>query len=197
MGFSNFSPSITFDTVRCMKDRFTDFLKTSLGGAWCQAGQALHINILELRAAKFAILLFSKYKQSMWKWKIIRSFSLFGKNGRDKKPTHDSGGKGNMRIFFSQSDHIYCRIPARGFKYHSRQSSQVNEKFTKRMDIKRANVPENNTGFQASGCGSVCIQDGPPDPMVHNLATRSIHMDDGCISNKLDTPKSTHPPTFF
>ena len=29
----------------------------------------------------------------------MSSFSLFGKNGRDEKPTHDSGGKGNLGIF--------------------------------------------------------------------------------------------------
>ena len=39
------------------------------------------------------------------------SISLFGKNGRDKEPTHDSGDKENMEIFFSQSDYTYCRIP--------------------------------------------------------------------------------------
>ena len=36
-----------------MKDRLAGFLNTSLGGVWCQAEQALHINILDLRAAKF------------------------------------------------------------------------------------------------------------------------------------------------
>ena len=37
------------------------------------------------------------------------SINLFGKNGRNMKPTHYSGGKGNIGIFFSQSDHTYCR----------------------------------------------------------------------------------------
>ena len=60
MGFSNFSPSITFDIARYMKDRLAGFLKTSLGGVWCQAEQALDINILELRAAKFAIFIFCR-----------------------------------------------------------------------------------------------------------------------------------------
>ena len=41
------------------------------------------------------------------------SINLFGKNGRDKKPSLDSGGKGNKGNLFSESDHMYCRIPAR------------------------------------------------------------------------------------
>ena len=44
------------------------------------------------------------------------SISLFGKNGRDKKRTHDSGDKWNMGILFSKSDYSYCRIPVGGLK---------------------------------------------------------------------------------
>ena len=33
------------------------------------------------------------------------SIRLFGKNGRNKKPTHESEGNGNIRILFNQSDH--------------------------------------------------------------------------------------------
>ena len=61
-----------------------------------------------------------------------------GKDGRYKKPTHDSGGKGNMGILFSQSDHTYCKIPAGDFKYQDRQGFLVIEKFVKRIDTKQA-----------------------------------------------------------
>ena len=44
--------------------------------------------------------------------------------------------------------------------------------------------------------GPVCIQVVPPNPKVHKLATKSTCMDGGCISNKLETPKSIHLPTF-
>ena len=39
--------------------------KTSIGGVWSQAEQALHINILELRAATFVILSFSRDKKDL------------------------------------------------------------------------------------------------------------------------------------
>ena len=93
-----------------------------------------------------------------------------------------------MGILFSQLDHSYCRIPAGDFKYQDRQGFQGNEKFVKRMDIKKANISETDTGFRTSGCGSVCIQVVPADPKVHKLATGSTCMGGGCISNKLDSP---------
>ena len=101
-----------------------------------------------------------------------------------------SGDKGNMGILFSQSDHTYCRIPARDFKYQGRQGFQKNEQIIKRMDIKQASIQETDTGFRTSGCGYVCIQVVPPDPEVHKLATRSTCMDGGCILTKLATPKA-------
>ena len=43
-----------------------DFLsEDSIGGVWSQVEQALHINILELRVAKFAILTFCRYKEDL------------------------------------------------------------------------------------------------------------------------------------
>ena len=78
----------------------------------------------------------------------LSSVSLFSKNGRDKKPTHDSGGKRNMGIWFSQSDYT---IPVGDFKYQGRQSLQGNK-------ICQANFLETDTGFRTTGCGSVFIQ---------------------------------------
>ena len=40
-------------------------LFVSKEGVWSQAEQALHINILELKAPKFAILIFCKYKKDL------------------------------------------------------------------------------------------------------------------------------------
>ena len=133
--------------------------KTSIEGVGSQAEQALHINILELRAAKFAILKFCRYKGSSSPCTNgeSSSISLFGKNGRGKEPTHDSGGKGNMGILFSQSDYTYWRIPAGNFKCKGRQAFQGNEKFAKRMDIKQANISETDAGFRTSlhpGCAT-------------------------------------------
>ena len=66
---NNFSPGRAFSTVRCIKDRLGGggggCQKTSTGGVWSQAEQTLHINILELRAAKFAILTFCRYVKDL------------------------------------------------------------------------------------------------------------------------------------
>ena len=63
-------------------------------------------------------------------------------------------------------------------------------------EIKQANISETDTRFRTSGCGSVCIRVAPRDHEVHKLATRSTFMDGGCISNKMDTPKSICFPSF-
>ena len=131
----------------------------------------------------------------MCKW-TSSSINLFGKNRRYKKPIHDSGGKGNMGIFFIQSDHIYCRISAGDFKYQEREVFQGNKKLVKWMDIKQANTSEIDTGFRTSGCGSTCIHVMLPNPKVHKMATRLKSIDGGCISNKLGTPKSVYLPEF-
>ena len=41
------------------------YLKTSIGRVWFQAEQALHINILEVRAAKVAMLKFCRCKKNL------------------------------------------------------------------------------------------------------------------------------------
>ena len=62
-----FSPGRIFDKVGCIKDKLRGWFcqKTSVGGVWSQTEQALHLNILELRAAKFAILTFCRYKKHL------------------------------------------------------------------------------------------------------------------------------------
>lgn len=64
---NNFLPGRAFYIVRCIKEGWEGFCQNaSIGGVWSQAKQALHINILELRAAKFAILKFcGGYKKDL------------------------------------------------------------------------------------------------------------------------------------
>ena len=90
----------------------------------------------------------------------------------------------------------FCQKTSIGGVWSGRQGFRRNEKFVKQMDIKQVNIFENESAFRTSGFRSVCIQVVPTDPKVHNLATRSTWMDGGCISNKLDTPKSIHIPSF-
>ena len=187
---SNFSPGGTFYTVRCIKDRLGAFCqKTSIGGLK-QNRLFKYIRSESKKICGTNNFHIQKGLSSPSANAQSRNISLFGKNGRDKKPTHDSRGKGNIEILFSQSDHTYSRISSDDFKYQGRQGLQENEKFVKRMNIKQSNVSETDTGFRNSGCGSACIQVVPPDPKVHELTTRSMCMDGGCISNNLDPPKS-------
>ena len=62
---SNFSPGRTFDAVGYIKDRLAGFLSEDINRSMLSAEQALHVNILELRGAKFAILTFCRYKKNL------------------------------------------------------------------------------------------------------------------------------------
>ena len=156
----NFSPGRNLDTVRCIKDRLGGFLSEEINRksmVSSRTGTAYKYN--RTGGSKICdtyILQIQKGSSSSCANRRSSSISLFGKNGREKKPTNDSGGKGNMGILFTQSDHTYCRIPAGDFKYQGRQGFQGNGKFVKQMDIKEANISETNIGFRTSGCGSVC-----------------------------------------
>ena len=128
---SNFSPSRTFDTVRCIKDRLGGFLSEDINRrSMVSSRTGTTYKYTRTEGSKICdtyILQIPKGSSSPCTNGQSSSISLFGKNGRDKKPTHDSGGKGDMGILFSQSDQTYCRIPARDFKYHGRQGFQGNE----------------------------------------------------------------------
>ena len=72
------------------------YQKRSIGGVWFQAEQEKNINILELRASKFALLTFCRYKKDLAVHVQIdnqAALAYLVENGRDKEPTHDSGGK--------------------------------------------------------------------------------------------------------
>ena len=132
---SNFSPSRNFDTVSCLKDRLGGSLSEDINGrsmVLSRTGTAYKYTRTEgSKICDTYILQIQKGSSSPCTNGQSSSISLFGKNGRDKKPTHNSGDKGDMGILFSQSGHTYCRIPAREFKYQDRQGFQGNENFVK------------------------------------------------------------------
>ena len=93
---SDFSPDITFDTAKCIKDRSGGFLsediyrrsmvsrRTSSAYKYTRKEGSKIRNTYILKKQKGSGSPCANGQSS--------SISLFGKNGRDKKPTHDSGG---------------------------------------------------------------------------------------------------------
>ena len=115
---SNFSPGRTFDTVRCIKDRLGGFLSEDIN----------RTSIVSSRtetAYKYTGIEGSKICDTYILQIQIGSSSPCA-NGQSSSSLvylvkvgetyHDSGNQTNMRIFFSQSDHTSCRIPARDSK---------------------------------------------------------------------------------
>ena len=180
---SNFSPNRTFNTVRCVKDRLGGFLsedinRRSMVGS--RAGAAYKCTKTEgSKIYNTYILQIRKGSSSPCANGQSINISLFGKNGRGKKPTHDSGGKGNMRFFLANQIALTAAYLLGSL--NTRQGFHGNEKLVKWMDIKEANISETDTGFRTNGCGFVCIQVVLQDPKVHKLTTISPCMDGGCI----------------
>ena len=98
----------------------------SMEQSWSCEEKYLHINILELKAAKIAILTFCKEKTI--KWFIFRStMGGHGEMENDGENENDeNGGKKNWSWFkrpryrnFVSTYHAYCRIPFRDQKHES------------------------------------------------------------------------------
>ena len=153
LSLSNGRPVISHQVERLIQ---SDALKTVWGSfsqkssiaVWSQPEQALHINIIQLRAAKFVILTFCRSKKNLgFHVQMDYQALAYLVKMRDKKPTHDSGGKRNMGIWFSQSDYT---IPVGDFKYQGRQSIRIPTFCSYRESVSQSNevqvyVDHNNT----------------------------------------------------
>ena len=85
---SNFSPARTFDTIRCIKDRLGGFLSEDINrGSMVSSRRS---TAYECTRTDTYICQIEKGSSSPCTNGQSSSISLFGQNGRDKKPTHDS-----------------------------------------------------------------------------------------------------------
>ena len=109
------------------------------GRQWTLPEKKDHINILELRAAKYAILTLPNCKNNPYKNGQHCCSFLFGKNGRYSKSITCKDQQGNLGIFTGQGDHNYCRVPPRSPLQGGRHAVMNREGF-KRMEIKSSGV---------------------------------------------------------
>ena len=196
---SNFSPGQTFDTIRCIKDRLGDFLSKNINRRSMVSNRTgATYKYTRTEGSKIYdtyILQIQKGSNSPCANGQSSGISLFGKNGRGKKPTHDSGGKENMGILFNQSHYTYCIIPAGDFKYKT-------DKASREMKNSSSEWILNKPSFQK------LIQALPPVD-VDQFASRLHHQIPKYISWQPDphawmvdafqinwTPKSVRLPTF-
>ena len=116
----DFSPGITFKIARCIQDRLRGFLSEYINRRSIVSSRTSstykYTGKESSKIRDTFILQKQKGSSSPCTYGQSSSISLFGKNGRDKKRTHDSGDKWNMGILFSQSNYSYCRIPVGDFK---------------------------------------------------------------------------------
>ena len=93
---SNFSPDRTFNTVRCIKDKLGGSLPEDINRrSMVSSRTATAYKYTRTEGSKICdtyILQIQKGCSSPYANGQSSSISLFGKNRRDKKPTHNSGG---------------------------------------------------------------------------------------------------------
>ena len=86
-------------------------------GHWTLSEKKNHINILELRAAKYAVLTFTHLyptaKIIHIKMDNIVALSYLMKIGGTRKIITCADQQGNLGIFTGQGDHNYCKVPPR------------------------------------------------------------------------------------
>ena len=108
-----------------------------------QLWKEIHINVLELEAAKYAILTFTRMypmvKSIYIQMDNIVAISYLVKMAEVHKKTLNYPEQGNMGVFTGKGDHDYCAVPSRSSEKGSRFSVQNCEGF-KRVEANTASI---------------------------------------------------------
>ena len=115
-------------------------------GLWYEEERKFHINVLELKAEKIAILSFTQNRKHLNSIHVqmenmVGCSFLSSKDGRDNQSRFSSFKITNLELSHIKTDHSYCRAPTRNFECGGRLRVQKCEGL-KRMDVKQGNLPK-------------------------------------------------------
>ena len=115
-------------------------------GLWYEEERIFHINALELKAEKIAILSFTQTGKHLNSIHIqmenmVGCSFLSSKDGRDNQSRFSRFKLTNLELSHIKTDHSYCRAPTRNFECGGRLRVQKCEGL-KRMDVKQGNLPK-------------------------------------------------------
>ena len=164
------------------------------GGPWTAEEQKMknHINILELKAAKLAILTFiymhPEVKPIHLQMENIVGLSYVVKMGATHNKVLSDINKEIWDYFAFERDHNYCRVPTWGFESRSRFPVAVYERLeqieTKTTDFSCTRQYKGDTRHR-----SLCISSLPLTSLLYFLETGPIQQWEGCISKVTEIPK--------
>ena len=112
----------------------------SAGGPWPQEERREHINLLELKAAHMAVLIFAELlkPKSIYLQMDNQVISVLKKNKRHSKSKNEPSEQGIVRISNKEWDHNYSRIYPREAQYSSGQV--ISKKGQQSMEIKSQDI---------------------------------------------------------
>ena len=112
----------------------------SAGGPWPQEERREHINLLELKAAHMAVLIFAELlkPKSVYLQMDNQVISVLKKNKGHSKSKNEPSEQGIVRISNKEWDHNYSRIYPREAQYSSGQV--ISKKGQQSMEIKSQDI---------------------------------------------------------
>jgi len=158
------------------------------GGPWSDKERDLHINILELKAAKFAILTYTQNKSYLNSIHIqmdnMTALSYLVKMGGTN---HQELVKLSQQIWnhlISVGDHSYCRTSPGDSKCRSKL--RVKEcKGLQRVETRQSDISKTQPRIRDSGDRFLCLKGIETTKEILFLENRSIQSGQGCISGQL------------
>ena len=148
----------------------------STGGQWSKEEKLLHINVLELKAVKLALLTFNKRKTlKAVHFQIDNTTALLYlvKMGGDREPNVTKIKQRRLAVSLKTLDHNYCRIPSKFFECGGKLAVSKQQ-----GSIRMETLPKNiSTSLPEDGNAQsrfVCIKAVSPTNPVLCLETRSF-----------------------
>ena len=154
--------------------------------------------VLEMKAAKFAILAFTRMHQSVQSIHLqvdnVGAFSFLAKmgGGYSQQISHRYKQR-DLGLLAGQRDHNYKRLPSRCFQQGSRFLVASSERL-QRMQVGSQSLSNNMQQVGTSRRRSFCFENFPN---IHIMEVGSIQQKKGRFLNNLDPSKRICPPDCY
>ena len=158
------------------------------GGPWSNKERDSHINILELKAAKFAILTYTQNKNYLNSIPIqmdnMTALCYLVKMGGNKQSGASEIKQTNLEPFDFIGDHSYCRTSPRDSKYRS--GLRVKEcEGLQRVEAREQDFSKTLQEIRVPKDKSICLKSIQTAKEILFLENRPFQCRQGCVSSKL------------